>query len=344
MGHGQSSDESYGNSESSQKYQGLESFAQHVDDFAKSHNMSTDQAVRLTAQAYAKGEVTAGLSSPIPMIKASVNGTLGVHAARDNTSSASTQQALSDSERYSENHSLKDMVDLVNRASHDTSFKQHNDISDRLTSNIGNSYDKALSMRTEAVANLNEASSLRKVASYSQEHAASINTNAGQSFVNWLQAQPNHGGGRLGISGAEQIVNTQPELARAYANDFIKGEVARMESAYTSHSNPVSSFQSSFNQQSKQLSSEDLLMGARNTMREQITQGAAKAGIDPINVGASEKEKAMQVLNQSKSEFDGINLSGDKLKSDVEQAVDPDKHDLAKAASKNAWEAIKSDF
>jgi hypothetical protein len=55
---------------------------------------------------------------------------------------------------------------------------------------VGSSFDKAQQVRHEVMANYQQSQSYRQAASFAEENATSINSNANQAFMQWMQKRP----------------------------------------------------------------------------------------------------------------------------------------------------------
>jgi len=237
--HGQSasSDSHYGTQESASIHEAASVVQSNIDRFARDHGLSVSEATSLVANAGAGVGISAkldtadlegGLPGGVEGVSASAGAKLGFQGSM--SGSAQDSSSYRDAQELSQQADFRDAVDTLSRASHDENYRTGQDESSRLMNNIGESLDAASSARQEMNASQSEANSYREAASFATDNSVAINTNQSQEFVNWLSGQAAPDGGTLGISGAEHILNSEPELANAYANQFVQGEVDTLAS------------------------------------------------------------------------------------------------------------------
>jgi len=237
--HGQSasSDSHFGTQESASIHEAASVVQSNIDRFAHDHGLSVNEATSLVANAGAGIGISAklsteGLAGGLPSGAEGVSASAGAKLGLQGSMSGSAQDSVNyrDAKELSKQADFRDAVDTLSRASHDENYRQGNDASSRLMNNIGESLDSAASARNEMTASMSEANSYREAASFATDNAVSINTNQSQGFVDWMSHQKAPGGGTLGITGAEHVLNSEPELANQYANEYVHGEVEALAS------------------------------------------------------------------------------------------------------------------
>lgn len=237
--HGQSasSDSHFGTQESSSIHEAASVVQSNIDRFAHDHGLSVNEATSLVANAGAGIGISAkldteGLEGGLPGGVEGISASAGAKLGLQGSMSGSAQDSVNyrDAQELSQQADFRDAVDTLSRASHDENYRTGQDESSRLMNNIGESLDSAASARQEMNASMSEANSYREAASFATDNAVSINTNQSQGFVDWMSHQEAPGGGTLGITGAEHVLNSEPELANQYANEYVHGEVEALAS------------------------------------------------------------------------------------------------------------------
>lgn len=342
LSHNQSSDTSYTDSQSSNEQRALEHFSQSLTEFAKTHHMSVEDAAKFTANAYVKGELSATYK-PFGLLNGRLRGTgtLGASASFDGSASASKKLDFNDSQRLVNQDSLKSMVDIAKRYAEDNHYRTQADTAERLSNNIGNSYEKALSLRSDTVMNFNKAESYRDTASYATEHAASINTNVGQVFFDWLQQQKDGQGQPFGAMQAEHIVNSQPALAREYANLFIQSEVNHLSHGFSEKKESGLGFQSRFEKENNLFDSGSI-DAAKKSVTNSLKNSANKAGLseDALNTGLA--SSVVDKLTQSNQTVTQQSVNNTALVDEVKNKAESKHHYLSREAYNLAKENIES--
>lgn len=269
--------------------------SQSVQRFAMDHHLSTDQAVRVLGEAYAK--VNAGVGIPgVANLQGGLTASLSDSA---NHVSGDTWRAATD---FVSQESFRHNADTILRASHDEHLKMGNDEASRLLHNISSSYDNALSARSEISSSLSEANSLRKTASFAEENALAVNTNASQSLVNWMMEQPDGHGGQLGAVGTENILNSQPALAQEYANQFAASEVAKMASHFNQSSTSEQALTQAYQQSSEGLSGTASIVNSNQAHNSMIQTAAQQAGLSGHGVDDNLKTQVTTTMNDAEKD------------------------------------------
>ncbi|MDP4840163.1 MAG: conjugal transfer protein TraG N-terminal domain-containing protein [Alphaproteobacteria bacterium] len=133
---------------------------------------------------------------------------------------------------------------VMSKATQSVLDTKHSDMSDegkRLAQGVHGSHDKSNQYREEAGKSLQLSKDYSKLAADTRSNSATINEDASQRYVNWLQEQslPNSSG-RMGIQDAQVIVSSRPELDRQYQQRFVEEQTQQMTSHLKSGSGPKS--------------------------------------------------------------------------------------------------------
>jgi conjugal transfer mating pair stabilization protein TraG len=125
------------------------------------------------------------------------------------------------------------VVNEARQATKDEHFRTFDDKSDRLAHNFSTGYDKSMHYRDEALASFSESEGYHQQANISNEQVSSINLDAQTGFVDWLSHQraPNSTG-KIGLQQAEDLIRHDPELATAYAREFVKEKTSQSVSQF----------------------------------------------------------------------------------------------------------------
>jgi len=216
-----------------------------VDTFAKDHNISHDEATKyLSAWHYNFGGSVsggAGTGSAIPGWRANVNVEAGggYRHEKDTTESHQDAHLINEARRFSEENHFTDVVNQARQATKDEHFRTSDDVNNRLANNFSSGYDKSMHYRDEAMASLTESENYHQQANISNEQVAAINLDAQTDFIDWLSHHraPNSGG-NIGLQQAEWLIRHDPEMAQAYARQYV-GEKTEQSIAQFKHDHPI---------------------------------------------------------------------------------------------------------
>ena len=205
-----------------------------VDTFAKEHNISRDEATKVLSSKSLSIGGTAGFGTgKVPGFNA--HGEVGANGRRewDHSNSKQDIKLYNDAQRFSEENHLTDVVNEARQATKDEHFRTFDDKSDRLAHNFSAGYDKSMHYRDEALASFAESEGYHQQANISNEQVSSINLDAQTGFVDWLSHQraPNSTG-KIGLQQAEDLIRHDPELATAYAREFVKEKTSQSVSQF----------------------------------------------------------------------------------------------------------------
>lgn len=100
-------------------------------------------------------------------------------------------------------------------------YRANNEEGQRLLDGISTSLDRAHQEQQQASAQFQQAETYRKIASISEEEAATINSNATQEFMNSLQKDGQD------LRKIEKTMVDHPEQAQARADEFVQSKVQK---------------------------------------------------------------------------------------------------------------------
>jgi conjugal transfer mating pair stabilization protein TraG len=217
-----------------QSFQALDNL---VDRFAKDQSISKEKASQVLASASAIVETGTGFSIFGTGITAKAIGTV----AGQVTGSHSDRNLFSAAQDYSKQNNFQEAMNQASQATHDLRHSETSDEGKRYVSSINASSEKSHQYRDEASVSLQKSEAFSKMASWTQQNAGSINANLNQEYVNWLQTQPlPNSKGSMGITEAETILSSRPDLDHAYQQRFLEQKMQRMEMQFGAYGLPNS--------------------------------------------------------------------------------------------------------
>lgn len=208
-----------------------------ADRFAKDHGISKELSKQMLASASAT--VEAGVGFQVFGTGASSKVNAGV--SRQFMGSQWERDVYSSAQDFAKQNNFQEALNYAAQASQDSRFVGSSDDARRYSSSISASLDKSHQMRDEASASLQKSQSYSKMASWSKQNSASINASLNQDYVNWLpqQALPNSSG-PMGLSEAETILSSRPELDQLYQQRFMEDRMNNMPSYIGTNGLPAS--------------------------------------------------------------------------------------------------------
>ena len=219
---------------------------QLTDKFAKENNLTYAQAIEKLGNAYwswqVAGELNLDKSAVGHVLEAlGVNGSVSANTGNNhqrNDSHTQQENALfSKAQNYLHNTDFSRTLDVALRGMQERSYRSQTEDGQRLIDHIGSSLDQAKQARQEMLSNYQKSESYHKAASLAEENALSINSNASQLFIEWMQNQPGSDGrGHMGLRTAEYILSHEPELAQTYAKQFSEQQAQSIVSQFQSNS------------------------------------------------------------------------------------------------------------
>lgn len=196
---------------SSQSQGTSQTLATHVENFAKSNNISTSDASSMMAG------INAGLK--VSNIVATLSGS----GSGSTESRASLEETIQKAQDYTNQHQLQHQFIQGIQEAKENKYHESDDTSKRHQEAMTQSWDDAQNHRKEASANLSRAEALQHQISYVQSHAATINRDATQDVMEWMSTQSVDGTGRaMGSREAIRIAHQDPGLFQAYASRYLQ--------------------------------------------------------------------------------------------------------------------------
>lgn len=294
-----------------------------VDNFARDHNISRDEATRVLTAASVNFGISGGLGTGSAKPGPKGNMELGGNIRHERDSSTTNQNAhlVNEARRFAEEHHFTDVVNEARQATKDDHFRASDEYSGRLANNFSSGFDKSMNYREEAVANFAESESYHRQASISNEQVSSINLDAQTGFIDWLSHHkaPNSQG-MIGLQQAEWMIRHDPELAQSYAREFVSDKTSQT----------VNQFQKSHAMGSHHIERKNEQFTQRIPGEEQVNQALSgysnslDGHIKNTNVGKVSRdveEKAKNLDQGIKKEMDDrigyVAQQGDKVIQDV---------------------------
>ncbi|HIF0232779.1 TPA: conjugal transfer protein TraG N-terminal domain-containing protein [Legionella pneumophila] len=210
-----------------------------IDNFARDHNISRDEATKVLTAVSGNIGLSGGIGTgtAIPGIKGNVELGVNLRHERDGSTTHQDARLMNEARRYSEENHFTDVVNEARQATKDDHFRASDEHSGRLANNFSSGFDKSMHYRDEAIANFSESESYHRQASMSNEQVSSINLDAQTGFIDWLSHHkaPNSQG-MIGLQQAEWMIRHDPELAQSYAREYVSDKTSQTVNQFqTSH-------------------------------------------------------------------------------------------------------------
>lgn len=226
--HTEQSGDGYSISNSSGFNQAASKVSNLVDHFAKDHNLSHDEAVKVLTAASIGGSASAGVGGNFKVFKGGLEVNGNVRWERDKSHSTQEAHLVNEAQRFTEENHFNDVVNQARQATKDTHFRTSDDNNARLADSFSTGYDKSMHYREEAQASLTQSEGYHKQAILAQEQIASINLDAQTGFIDWLsQHRAPNSHGAIGLQQAEWMIRHDPEMAQAYARQYVTEKTAQ---------------------------------------------------------------------------------------------------------------------
>jgi len=178
---------------------------QIVRDFAKSHNLSEEQAASLIGQASVEGKAF-GIGGEMT---ASIDG------------KAYDQKTMNEAYKIASNEDFQKSTREAVQAVQNQSYTQGDEESRRRSESISNSWESSQSLRAEASKSFRESEDLQKQAAWIQSNASTINTNFTQQAIEGVANMPaDNAKGRIGMQGVAHMAAHNPELLQKYVSHW----------------------------------------------------------------------------------------------------------------------------
>ena len=178
---------------------------QIVRDFAKSHNVSEEQAASLIGQASIGGKAF-GIGGTMT---ASLDG------------KASDQKTMNEAYKIASNEDFQRTTREAVQALQNQSYTQNDEDSRRRSDSISQSWESSQSLREEASKSFRESEDLQKQASWIQSNASTINTNFTQQALEGIANMPaDNAKGCIGMQGVAHMAAHNPELLQKYVSHW----------------------------------------------------------------------------------------------------------------------------
>ena len=345
QGKSQASGESVALSNSSNFNQAVNKAHRLTDEFAKRHNLSYGEASNVLFQTAVNGRGNVGGSASVGGIpyaspySGSASLSFGASATRSSTDTANTNldKAYANAETFIRDTGYSETVDSARRATQESNFRMSNEEGQRLANSMASSLDKAQQARQDMTSNLQKSESYRKTASFAQDNAVSINSDASQAFYEWVQNQPGTDGkGRLGANGVETMQQQDPIGFANYAKQFAEQYSTNMTQRWQGQQ-PASAaaVQAAHERHNQSIPSKSVIESGHQIGQQQINESANAHGlgsgtiVDP-SVKRRANEPIQSANNQIAHQKQGMNQASDSFAKTVKGEINktPKKHTL----------------
>lgn len=209
-----------------------------VTSYMKEHHATEADATKAMGAAYVEGSLTGKLDSNKQIVgklaswvtgaSGNVSVTGGGRHERSSTHEHIDSSVINDAKRIADQNNLSETLDNALRYAHDQSHQVSDDVTQRSSQSFAQSMDQGNTYRQESTEQFQASESYREMASYSQENAATINTNADQDFMNWLSDQPMSPGKKsMGVYAAESLSVNDPIQAQYFAQQYVREKTGK---------------------------------------------------------------------------------------------------------------------
>lgn len=296
-----------------------------IDNFARDHNISRDEAAKALSATSLNlgGSVGIGFGAGFGKTGPKANVEAGANQRWEWDSSTTKQDArlMNEARRFAEENHFTDVVNEARQATKDEHFRASDEHSGRLADNFSAGFDKSMHYRDEAVANFAESESYHRQASMSNEQVSSINLDAQTGFIDWLSHHkaPNSLG-MIGLQQAEWMIRHDPELAQSYAREFIAGKtsqtVHQFQKSHEMGTHHIEQKNEHFRQQIPGENRVDkALAGYSNTLDQRIKN--TNVGHVSKSVETQVKKESKQVHKEMLERVESIVQQGSQVMQDV---------------------------
>jgi len=296
----------------------LNNVHQHTERFAHDHNISIANATRYLAAAYASGKVGASAYGVL-------GGDMGGKLEGDTSHSHENRELYAAAQEYLHNTNFSQSVDIAVRGMQEHSYRTSSEEGQRLINNIGSSFDQASGARHEVMSNLQQSQSYRDMASYAQENATSINSNATQSFMNWLEKQP----GTQHSGSIENMMVNDPQMAQQYAHQYTKQQVQSYINEFHKEKNASpSAISTTYQENNKQVPNNGSIAAINESNQKIITNDATQKGLKESPVSEQAMRDTENLIHGSEygvaTGKELLGQQGDKLQQEIKEKMDRD--------------------
>lgn len=294
-----------------------------IDNFARDHNISRDEATKVLTAASVNFGLSGGFGtgSGVPGPKGNIELGGNIRHERDGSLSHQDAHLMNEARRFSEENHFTDVVNEARQATKDDHFRTSDEHSGRLANNFSSGFDKSMNYRDEAIANFSESESYHRQASMSNEQVSSINLDAQTGFIDWLSHHkaPNSQG-MIGLQQAEWMIRHDPELAQSYAREFVSDKtsqsVNQFQKSHAINSHHIGQKNEQFRQQVPGGNRVDeALSGYTNSLEQRIKN--TNVGHVSNSVKAQVKQDSKQVHKEMLERVEPIVQQGSQVMQDV---------------------------
>jgi conjugal transfer mating pair stabilization protein TraG len=205
-------------SQSASEAQALNHLHQENDLISHDHNASESSSGNRTMEVGLKGQAGAEAKAGVGPVSGSLSlgGNAGVQWALSHNETE--QRSFSHSQSATENTNYSQNMETALRGISEGHYRASTEEGQRILDSVSASLDRAHQEQQQASAQFQQAETYRKIASISEEQAASINANATQEFMNEIQREQS-------LRSIEETMVNHPEQAKARADEFVQGKV-----------------------------------------------------------------------------------------------------------------------
>jgi len=244
------------------------------------------------------GRLDCSFSASTPSIlptqfAASIGAEVGGRLEGDKSQSQEERQLYSAAQEVMRNTQFVENVDKAVRGVQEKSYRTSDEQGQRLAESVGSSFDRANQARHEMLANYQQSKSYREMASRAEENATSINSNANQAFMQWLQKQP-----ELQHSGeVEKLMTQDPVKAQAYAERFTQEQTKHaLNSFQPLKGASPHAIKMEFEKQQSSLPSDETIAKRKDSYQAEVAQSAIRKDLTPHSINREAQNETQQLF------------------------------------------------
>jgi hypothetical protein len=227
----------------------------------------------------------------------SLSGQIGGKIEGDASASNENRHLYSAAQEFMRNTNFTASLNQAITGVQEHNFRTADETGQRLAQSVSSSFDQAEQARHEAMASYQESKAYRQVASYAEENATSINSNASQGFMNWMQHQ-----GQSSAAIEDMMVN-HPKKAQALAEQYTREQAQQFLHAFKSQAHTSStSIENDFTRDNQQVSGNQTVSADYTNQHGNLLNQAEHEGLN-LNHEVSKQAvtKAQQILDANQS-------------------------------------------
>ncbi|MDP1975172.1 MAG: conjugal transfer protein TraG N-terminal domain-containing protein, partial [Alphaproteobacteria bacterium] len=198
-------------SENASAQQSAKKLLSASEDFAKNHNISTNEAADLLISAGGGFKFLGN----------------GANTQMKGSSAAGKHKLISEAQNYAKQNGLDKTTSHLIQASQDERVSKNDEQGKRYSEGLNQSIEKATQHRKEESLSLQKSNSFSEQAQMAKQNSAGFTQNMNQQYIEWLKEQSIDGKGSMGSQAALTLVANDPHKNNMYLNRFVEDQVSK---------------------------------------------------------------------------------------------------------------------